>query len=712
MNSRTIAAAVCGCVLFACTADKTDERPAARTVVRTLRIEAGAPASRTELAGDGFSVLWTPGDRIGVFVKSGEEFTALNVPMTFEGSEAAASGVFAGEITLTEGASGYTLYAYYPYAEQATPDASAVPFTLGVEQTQAASGDSSHLGDNDFLVAGAVESATGDFPALTFRHAFAAVEVNLTAAGALAGRELAQVTLYCTDAASVGAGGALSDMSNMAGDFIFDLTAADNRTASYRGGSAQINYCGLSFTERPVLGTTPVKAFLTINPADYSRGNGEVYVVLRTADGYTATVKRSGPVISAAQMKVITQNVTTGTAPQPEADLSGSAPANCYIVTQPAQAYSFDATVAGNGVIPAGLADAVRTFEGRELTAALAGTTARLLWQSSPHLIDPASVSCDGGRVRFSTTTRPASLGGNAVIGLYASDDPSAEAVWSWHIWITDRTPAELEAAAETYVMYADYEQVYGAGTAVMMDRNLGAIYKEDGPYARSFRAPLYQWGRKDPMPWGKVVFDAQDVPQVYINYRRPVQSTGAKGQYAGYTGNTYYATAHPDVFIATVDRSSYDWYWGGGKGSGPDFRNDFLWGNPTGYDVGQTTEKTLFDPCPAGWKVPHPYVFSAFTTTGGTATVAGGGVKTSGSFVQGWNFYYDDSNTTYYPGVGFRYDELGLFNFVESGYYWTSAPAPPDTFSAWAFGITPQRVDQRLPDPRGYGLPIRCQRE
>ena len=297
------------------------------------------------------------------------------------------------------------------------------------------------------------------------------------------------------------------------------------------------------------------------------------------------------------------------------------------------------------------------------------------------------------------------------MIGLFA-DAAATEALWSWHIWITDKTNDELLAQAETYTMYPAYEQAYGAGTAVMMDRNLGAIFKEDGAYARSFRAPLYQWGRKDPFPWGLVVFDAQSVPLKYLDGWRPVQTTGAPGQYVGYVGNTWYATAHPDLFIATVAGTSYDWYYGGGKGNGPDYRNNELWGNPTGYTVGQTTTKTLFDPCPPGWKMPHPYVFSAFTKTGNTATVASGDVNTTGSFVQGWNFVYDGTNTTYYPGVGYRYDEYGTFSFTPSGYYWSSAPAPSDTFGAWVFGLTGASIYQRYSDPRGFGLPVRCMKE
>lgn len=78
---------------------------------------------RTELAPDGYNILWTPGDRIGIYVKSGDTFTTVNAPLTFEGAQAASEGTFAGDITLAAGASGYTLYAYYPYSEQASDDA-------------------------------------------------------------------------------------------------------------------------------------------------------------------------------------------------------------------------------------------------------------------------------------------------------------------------------------------------------------------------------------------------------------------------------------------------------------------------------------------------------------------------------------------------------------------------------------------------------------
>ena len=70
------------------------------------------------------------------------------------------------------------------------------------------------------------------------------------------------VMLFNTDAASVASNGALTDMANMTGGFSFDLTApAGNNTATYTYPSVQLNLCGLTFTEPPVLGTSPVKTY-------------------------------------------------------------------------------------------------------------------------------------------------------------------------------------------------------------------------------------------------------------------------------------------------------------------------------------------------------------------------------------------------------------------------------------------------------------------
>ena len=79
------------------------------------------------------------------------------------------------------------------------------------------------------------------------------------------------------------------------------------------------------------------------------------------------------------------------------------------------------------------------------------------------------------------------------------------------------------------------------------------------------------------------MVYDADSNPYNYLSERTAVQTTGSPGQYVGYTGNTWYATAHPDTFIATTRSSPYDRYWGGGQGTTAAGRNNALGGNPDG---------------------------------------------------------------------------------------------------------------------------------
>ena len=80
---RRIVWAVVGCgLLWACTREEPGDgasRP--QTVTRRLCIEASVPATRTQLADDGYSVLWSPGDTIGVYVMSGDVFTTVNAPL-------------------------------------------------------------------------------------------------------------------------------------------------------------------------------------------------------------------------------------------------------------------------------------------------------------------------------------------------------------------------------------------------------------------------------------------------------------------------------------------------------------------------------------------------------------------------------------------------------------------------------------------------------
>ena len=146
-------------------------------------------------------------------------------------------------------------------------------------------------------------------------------------------------------------------------------------------------------------------------------------------------------------------------------DTNGTA--NCYIATSLNTAYSFDATVMGNGRTTTNLRP-----------QPLRGAEARVLWETGT--VRGAVIKdteYKSGCIVFTTGTER----GNAVIGLF---DASGNCIWSWHIWAVDYDPA---ASAQTY-----------KSGAVFMDRNLGALTTD---YTRpESRGLYYQWGRKDPM--------------------------------------------------------------------------------------------------------------------------------------------------------------------------------------------------------------------
>lgn len=142
---------------------------------------------------------------------------------------------------------------------------------------------------------------------------------------------------------------------------------------------------------------------------------------------------------------------------------------------------------------------------------------------------------------------------GNALI---AAKDVKGEILWSWHIWMTEQPQ----------------EQVYYNNAGVMMDRDLGALSDFSSVMCAGMR---YQWGRKDP----------------FVGH--PLKATIDFGweMYDAEIGTVEYATANPTVEIG-VQISEYEW---ANDGSWCYHKNRKLW----------DADKTIYDPCPVGWRVP-----------------------------------------------------------------------------------------------------------
>ncbi|MDR3119146.1 MAG: hypothetical protein LBU44_06995, partial [Mediterranea sp.] len=241
---------------------------------------------------------------------------------------------------------------------------------------------------------------------------------------------------------------------------------------------------------------------------------------------------------------------------------------NCYIVA-PGAELTF-------------LVSRAYTYENKAFTTTLhtggeytGAFTAAIVWADTLVISGTPTVSGFGNTAEVTVKTN-ASVTGNAVVKICRSDN--GETVWSYHIWVTDYT------GAETFTnTYNTNNKSSSDGHFVFMDRNLGATFAGTG-YGLG-TGLFYQWGRKDPFP-------ATD----------GTLPTGSwsKAATSDVNGTVTNIIKNPGVFYYSA---SYDWYYGS-------TRNNTLWGHDTNGGT-----KTIYDPCPSGWRVPVNYNMTEATS-------------------------------------------------------------------------------------------------
>ena len=316
------------------------------------------------------------------------------------------------------------------------------------------------------------------------------------------------------------------------------------------------------------------------------------------------------------------------------------------------------------------------THKGNSSTEAIGAiTSAAVLWESFGTATAPAvgdlvkNVAYSDGYIRFTATAAE----GNAVI---AAKDASGKILWSWHIWLTDK-PAEH--------MYAN-----SAGT--MMDRNLGATSASPGDVGAL--GLLYQWGRKDPF-LGSSSRSSNTVALSTITWPSPVQVSTLPA-------DATYHIANPTTFITSNNsRQNYDWFFT----SSSEYHND-RW-----PDSG--SPKSIYDPCPAGWRVPDGGENGIWAKAHGSSTNYN---STFDSAKRGFNFSGDfgESSPIWYPVQGQRgYDDGNLKYVGQYGRYWScsSPTGSPQAYVlyTWYSGGTVKPI---ATTDRANGLPVRCCKE
>lgn len=206
---------------------------------------------------------------------------------------------------------------------------------------------------------------------------------------------------------------------------------------------------------------------------------------------------------------------------------------------------------------------------------------------------------------------------GNASI---AAKDASGKILWSWHIWFTDYPK----------------EQIYYNGAGTMMDRNLGAVSATPGDIGAN--GLYYQWGRKDPFV-GVWSF-------VGDSYKETDSSSDC--------GTIDFAVAHPTTFI----EGRYDWY----------YTSD-----GTVDNTRWQSRKTIYDPCPAGWRVPDGGWNGTWRIAYWSTPVEKYKFDSENKGVN-CSEIFSSENTVWYPASGLYYGVYVGYD-GEEGYYWTVTP-------------------------------------
>ena len=289
--------------------------------------------------------------------------------------------------------------------------------------------------------------------------------------------------------------------------------------------------------------------------------------------------------------------------------------ANCYIISE-AGKYIFK-TVKGNSEESVGNVH-----------------SAEVLWESFGTNVQPKEgdliqmVAYADGNIAFQASDKK----GNAVI---AAKDAKGKILWSWHIWLTD------QPKRQTYYNYA----------GILMDRNLGATCASPGE-AESLGL-LYQWGRKDPF-LGSSSISKSVMAKSTIKRPQVVQSNS-------YVGTIEYATENPTTFIIGND-INYDWHY-----SGSEYIDNTRW-------TESNKRKSIYDPCPAGWRVPDGDEYGVWAKALGSSMR----FTDPNSYItahEGINFLkiFGPDHCIWYPAAGYLC-KYGLLDVGTFGHYWSAS--------------------------------------
>ena len=651
--------------VFACQKQEFDQPAENEGVTVPLKITADIAQTKTTMTNvDGvLKSAWKDGDKIyvstqhaGYYIDNTTEFTASTSGETVEFTTDSEG------IPMPSFSSSYPDWTYQLFAEYPAPLNGKLwyrEFSMSESQSQSVPGDLSHIEKSNILYALPVVTDWYETPIsvkFTFQHLLSVLQLDMK--GAEPGIKLTRIIV---------------EMLDQTGEDFLVLTKGTVNFKNEENGNGKItqkegkNKLVLNLESLVELPTDKYAQFyMTISPGH----SGQTFKVTAITDmGETLEIgSMKVPADGAIPQGAKAYKSFTVNPPAKEdvdyasaIDLSANGTANTYLVNQANTLYKFKADVKGNGSVPSVLTDI-----GIGATTTIAPKTALLLWYNcvqtsnawvDQNPVDITSIELKDGYIYFKTPKT--FVNGNAVIAAFAEDGltytniavdenrllTNATILWSWNIW-----------ASEGYDIEAD---AFTAGDFTIMGRNLGAAvgkaeidsYQTAGErkyVAASAIGNYYQWGNKNPYPhvsdyenykipdYGNMLYNTPTYTPILAlqvgtnaNVPMPGQMFGVYDAFSQDVGTCLsdddrtpanivaYTESAPYKYMKN-SLSGYSYSWTGHIGG---TALEALWGDATLEDVTDHI-KTIYDPCPVGWKVWEDDAWDAMVTAGAETAV------------------------------------------------------------------------------------------
>ena len=745
MNIKHISMVSLLILALSCTKESQELTPVNET--DSPSFNAGFAATKVTHNDDGnaLRLAWVKGDRIGIWTETETAAPAQSNSAYLADKEGTASG-FSYEsrserIRWQSETEPQSFYACYPYSKDRGADPHKAKVSIPALQSQTNSNETVHLAQLDFMWAAAenLSKSSDDVP-LSFHHAFSVLDLELTTDTRM---RLDAVIFRCKSNPDAAVSFENAEIDLATGKF-------DPSTAESKSSEIRLD-CDFA-TSWP----SATHAYMLVNP---SLG-GETMQILAVIGGkekllVEKTVPAEGLPVGKVVNVAVDYEVPADVAIKIK-DLSSLSTSNCYLVSESDQYYKFKATVKGNGNVPAALSAVAGTAD-------ITPKSVLVLWyntvQKDNKWVDACPILLSSlvfyrDYVFFDTPKD--FIPGNVVIAAFAEEGVTydnitvdenkcinnATLLWSWNIWAADGYDPEATAVI--------------SGGKTFMDRNVGAAISgvgSKGEYEPAYAVGnYYQWGRKDPFPsiadycnyWpcqyaNTLIGTPTYTPIVALRVHGQSAAKNVNNQVWGYrtkeddsfnidsswhtiernsigapsSSNSVfsgYAVEHPYVYIlnskypdggyypwVTTDDQSYRAFWGGAD-----------------------SQKTLFDPCPVGWRVCNKAESQSFMqAVFNSATLASNlvGYDFDGHYLpmtssrSNMHFRTETVKSCGYPTISYMWtsESVTTHNY---GYAYAAAMVAPENYADKGQPNTLKEVKIEDSKYLASSCPVRCVKE